>query len=171
MISLISILDEIFKSDIQRGADRKRKTRSQSVVVKYSGLVPRTKTILFRAKDTGGSGTMYEVRVKIPSHAEISRQRKDITIKEKVELAIEAGDIMVSCSCPDFLYGGFRYMGSQIGYAINKERRFPKRNNPKLKGSVCKHTLGVLAEIQKHVTKIAKDFHKTRKTRTKIVRK
>lgn len=57
-------------------------------------------------------------------------------------------DILVYCSCPDFLYRGFAYIAHKLGFGIKRETRPPRKRNPRLKGSVCYHLCAVLEDIQ-----------------------
>lgn len=54
---------------------------------------------------------------------------------------IDNGDIRVFCSCPDYLYAGYKYIGTEIDYNDKNrpELRFPKRNNKDARGVMCKH--------------------------------
>ena len=158
MIKLKDILSEFLKDDIQQGADFKRTRKGNRIKVEYIGSNKRTKTAIFNVTDPNGSGKVHEVRVRFPDYSQISRQRKNITREEKVELALEAGDLKVYCSCPDFLYKGFKYMATEMDYGIRKEIRPPDIRNPKREGTVCKHTLGVFRRINKSINEISKDM-------------
>ena len=158
MIKLLDIINEFLKSDIQKGADVKRTKRGNRIRVEYTGSNKRTKTSIFNVTDPGGSGKKWEVRVRFPDYSQVSRQRKNITREEKIELALEAGDLKVHCSCPDFLYKGFKYMATEMDYGIRKETRPPDIMNPNREGTVCKHTLGVFRRINKSINEISKDL-------------
>jgi hypothetical protein len=158
MIKLLDLLREFLKSDIQDGADIQRTNRGNGVTVKYKGSNKRTKTAVFNVTDPNGSGKVHEVRVQFPDYSQVSRQRKGITREQKVELALEAGDLKINCSCPDYLYKGFKYMATELDYGIRKEARPPDVMNPDREGTVCKHTLGVFNHINNFVTEISEDL-------------
>lgn len=161
-------LDELFASDLIEVVEPKRSERSKRIEVIYDGIRQRTaksktKTILFHANDPEGSGKSWTVEVKIPDYKDISRLKKQISTKEKVELALEAGDILIDCNCPDFLYKGYKYMGSQFGYSSKDEDREPIVRNPDLVGSLCKHATAVLTNMNKYLGDISDDissYHK-----------
>jgi hypothetical protein len=58
------------------------------------------------------------------------------------------------CDCEDFLYAGFKYIGTIQKYSIEKETIKPEIRNPELKGSVCKHLNSVLSKLHLYVDKI-----------------
>jgi hypothetical protein len=158
MIKLKDLIKEFLKSDLQKGSDVKRKKRGKRIKVEYRNTNKRTKTSIFKVTDPGGSGKSHEVRVRFPDYSQISRQRKNITREEKIGMALEAGDLKVFCSCPDFLYKGFKYMATEMEYGIRKETRPPNITNKNREGTACKHTLGVLNQITKFMTKISGDM-------------
>lgn len=60
-----------------------------------------------------------------------------------------SGEISYECSCSSFLYGGFKYMAkkNRDNIATNDEKRKPVQKNPELKGRICKHGIGVVANL------------------------
>lgn len=56
-------------------------------------------------------------------------------------------DILVYCDCPSFLYHGYAYIATKLGFGVKREMRPPRIRNPRLKGSVCKHLVAVLTEL------------------------
>ncbi len=70
-------------------------------------------------------------------------------VRDYMKDIITNGDIRVSCNCPDFLYAGYKYIGTEMDYnrKDDPERRFPKVNNPGLKGVICKHLRLVLNKL------------------------
>ena len=114
----------------------------------YKGTNFRQKTSLF---NTG----KYIQKIQFPSIKTISKLKG--SYKEKVPLAIE-DEVKVNCTCPDFKYGGFKYIGTQLDYSMFKEGRYPKKRNPDLKGSICKHLNYLLENLPKYTNRIAKDM-------------
>ena len=53
-------------------------------------------------------------------------------------------------------------MGTQMGYGIFRENRFPKIRNPKLEGTVCKHLLCVLSVLNTNWASIARDMKRSK---------
>jgi hypothetical protein len=145
----------MMRDEIVDAADSARASRSGNVRVKFTKANRRTKRAFFSAHDTKGSGKKYEITVDLSEHKGL---QKDMNQHEAVQLAVEAGDIKTHCNCPDFLYGGFKYMADELSYGTRTEKRFPGINNPDLEGSVCKHTLAVLEGLNGYVDKIAKAF-------------
>lgn len=52
---------------------------------------------------------------------------------------IRNSDLHVNCTCPAYLYWGFKYIGSVDDYTLSQEGRYPGIRNPELQGYVCKH--------------------------------
>lgn len=65
-----------------------------------------------------------------------------------INLVLMHGKLKVFCTCPAWVYGGYKYMATQMDYALGStELRSPKIRNPKLLGSVCKHAYVVLKAL------------------------
>lgn len=58
------------------------------------------------------------------------------------------GDVRVHCTCPAFLYMGYKYITWKAQVGINKEDRSPDITNPEKKGMVCKHILVALEQMK-----------------------
>ena len=102
---------------------------------------------------------VYRVKVIFKDFFVIARD-KEIPIGDAVRYAIEGLDIHVSCDCPAHLYWGYKYMATQLGYAygLDTERRFPGVNNPKLRGSLCKHADKVMRWIIRNEDTVIRYF-------------
>lgn len=159
-------LNEIYKEEIVKNADSVRKSNAQGVVVEFVKFHFRKKYIEFRVMDPRGSGKWWQVFIQIQNIAQISRDKK-MPASEKIQLAIDAGDIKVSCKCPDFLYGGYKYIAHVAEFGIEKEEREPVFKNPKTKGTVCKHILGALQDIDNHIDAIEKSYKEEAKNKYK----
>lgn len=169
-------LDEIFASELEDIAEPKRMGRSKEIIVKYDHIKhrdskSRTKTIFFLARDPNGSGKTWEVKLQIPDYKSIAHLKKNISTKEKVEMAMEAGNVWFECGCPDWVYGGFAYIGTQLDYSLTKEDRPPVKNNPNEEGSVCKHCLATIERMSNFYPKIADDIEKYQSDRQKREKK
>lgn len=64
-----------------------------------------------------------------------------------IKSKILSSDILVDCSCPDFIFGGYKYIATLKKYSLEKETRKPQIRNPKLQGSVCKHLHKLIYDI------------------------
>ena len=58
------------------------------------------------------------------------------------------GDVKLHCTCPAFLYRGFKYISYKKGVGINKEDRAPDITNPERKGLACKHIIAALNQMK-----------------------
>jgi hypothetical protein len=68
------------------------------------------------------------------------------------------GDLKISCSCPGFLYRGFKYITWHANSGINKETRSPDKTNPNKEGMACKHILVALNKLKSDYTAIYNMF-------------
>lgn len=156
------ILREIFATDLLRDADIPRRKKAIRIRVKYR----KTKTsgrgnavisfLVNHPRQYGGSGRDHSVHVLLTSLSDL----KDDPMNnyDKVKHATVSGDVKVRCSCEDFTYKGFAYMGTQLDYSLQSEPRFPSIRNPSLDGTVCKHCLSVLRKLNLFYNKIADDM-------------
>jgi hypothetical protein len=49
------------------------------------------------------------------------------------------GNLALNCTCPSFLYWGYRYLLTKHDASIFPETRPPVKRNPYQRGIVCKH--------------------------------
>jgi len=75
-------------------------------------------------------------KVEIVSFADLKNAYPDV-IKS---------DVRLFCNCPDFSFGGFSYIITQLDTHLEREDRFPHIKNPGLEGTVCKHLIAVLSK-------------------------
>ena len=77
------------------------------------------------------------------------------TVIKAMNVAIDDTDLLVDCTCPDFIYR-FAYWATKYGYKYGKpETRPSKITNPNDKlGAMCKH-LSALLSNKKWITKMA----------------
>lgn len=165
MIRLTKILDEVIKDDLTKETEKQRQKRSSSIQSSFNKLHHRVgnkriRTFEFKSKDpsTDGSGRTHTQRIQIPDFREISRDHKGTTLKERIQLATEAGDIKVHCSCEDFKYKGYEWMADAGDYGMIKQSIAPNEKNPKLEGSVCKHLHYILENIDSYYSDIATEL-------------
>lgn len=170
MIKLEDILNEVMASALTKEAEIKRTKRAKTVQTEYlrtkfrKGNL-RIRTLEFKSKDLKGSGKYHTQKIEIPDYREISRQHKHSSLKERIQLATEAGDVKISCSCPDWKWAGYQWMGDAGEYGIDKQDIPPNERNPELDGSLCKHLYSVLENLHYFYNGIARDFRNYAKHR------
>lgn len=64
------------------------------------------------------------------------------------------GNIKLSCTCPAFLYHGYRYIMWKSQSGIDREIRSPDKTNPNKEGMACKHILVALNKLKSDYDKI-----------------
>lgn len=151
-------IDELTRKDMLSDVDNWTKSKSKLVrSATYLG-VTEDYTVFFRVPSvTANPPTTYTVKIKLSDYLDIAED-EDLDVKEKVRLAI-AGDLLLSCTCPAFLYFGYKYILTQLdSNESDDENRFPKIRNPKLQGVMCKHCLSAIKAFPFNWTKIAKDI-------------
>lgn len=80
-------------------------------------------------------------------------RKEEGNAEAKVELAV-TGDVKVFCQCADYAYR-FAYVDTQLSAGIYKENRPANITNPNGDGTVCKHLLAALDNMQTFVPDIA----------------
>lgn len=151
-------LDELTRKDLVTDADKWTKDKAKKVSrATYLG-VTEDYTVFYRVPSvTADPPTNYTVKVKLVDYEDVEGD-DDLTIREKVRLAI-AGDLLISCTCPAYLYFGYKYILTQLDSNESEdENRFPKVRNPKLQGVMCKHCYATLKSFPLTWTRIAKDI-------------
>ena len=71
------------------------------------------------------------------------------------------GNIKISCTCPGFLYHGYKYISWKVNVGIDKETRSPDIRNPEKKGMACKHILTALNQMKSDYSAIYSMFKAT----------
>lgn len=153
-------LDELTRKDLVTDTDRWTKNKAKLVRrAVYLGIT-EDYTVFFRVPSvTANPSTSYVVKIKLVDYPEIEEE-KDLSVREKVRLAI-AGDIQISCTCPAYLYFGYKYILTQIdSNESDDENRFPKIRNPKLQGVMCKHCYVAINAFPLNWTSISRDIEK-----------
>lgn len=84
----------------------------------------------------------------------------DLNVPTYENFALSAGVFVHNC--PDFLYGGFKYIGTQLDYSAFREDRPPVVRNPDEEGTVCKHLKHLLARIDDYASDVAADLARSR---------
>lgn len=115
--------------------------------------------VMFKTEASGKSSQYVSVNLVDFWKMYYSFKDKDenFILKDVVSMCITDGDIEVNCSCPHWVYGGYKYMATKLGYAFkDREDRFPKIKNPKLLGTVCKHIFVTLKYLPNNSFSISK---------------
>jgi hypothetical protein len=137
-------LYEFTYKDIRSSVDSKSRARSKILPsgTTFYKFIEKDSTYIFRTESQTFPGTglyWYQSIKLVDLPLVLSLDDEDLTNMDRVRLAI-AGDLLVNCDCPAFLYWGYSYIMTQLGANEDKaENRFPKIRNPNLRGSVCKH--------------------------------
>jgi len=126
-------------------------------LVKY---LHRTKNFTFHIKD-------YDVDIRLEDLPVISKLKGSYS--DKLDVALR-GEIKVMCQCPDFLFFGFKYMGTQLDYSTRKENRPPVIRNPNMKGTVCKHIGHILTHIDSLKPQMIDFMNKAKDNDYKVVK-
>lgn len=85
----------------------------------------------------------------------------------KVELAV-TGDVKVFCQCADYAYR-FAYVDTQLSAGIYKETRPANITNPNGDGTVCKHILAALDNMQTFVPDIASSLQSKKENINQLI--
>jgi len=118
----------------------------KQIRVRYSGLLADG-TVKFTTPSGTVSGRFWEQRVKLADFEKIRERNKFRWKPLEIVRQSLLGDVRVFCSCPAFLYWGYRYIAWKHGFGLRRETRKPTTRNPHLHGSVCKHLEAVLKAI------------------------
>lgn len=65
-----------------------------------------------------------------------------------------SSDLKISCTCPGFLYQGYKYISYKASTGIEPENRAPDITNPERHGMACKHILVALEQLKSDYSKI-----------------
>lgn len=151
-------IDELTRKDLVADVDKWTKDKSKLVRKAVYVGITEDYTVYFRVPSvTAKPPTTYTVRIKLVDYEDIAED-KDLSVQEKVRLAI-AGDLKISCTCPAFLYFGYKYILTQLDTnQSDDEHRFPKIKNPKLQGVMCKHSYIALSVLPTNWNNIARDI-------------
>ena len=129
-------LDELTRKELVTDVDKWTKDKARLVrKAVYLGIT-EDYTVFFRVPSvTAKPSTNYTVKIKLVDYPDVAED-KDLTVREKVRLAI-AGDLQISCTCPAYLYFGYKYILTQLdANETNPEHRFPK-----IKKRLCQRSL------------------------------
>jgi hypothetical protein len=102
---------------------------------------------------------------KKPGQAVFHKQ----AVVDMINKALLDNDLELYCSCPAFLYWGFRYIATKnkANIAKYKETRHPDVRNPRLNGIHCKHMSKVIDAMPFLISRIAQAFRLEQKLKVK----
>lgn len=155
-------LDELTRKDLLSDTDGWTKEKAKLVRGAIYLGITEDYTLFFRVPSvTAKPSTNYLVKIKLVDYPEIADD-ESLDTRGKVRLAI-AGDVKVSCTCPAYLYFGYKYILTQLDTnEADKEHRFPKIKNPRLQGVMCKHCYTAMNAFPFNWTKVASDIDNNR---------
>ncbi len=161
------ILEETWKQ-LRAGMDTPRLGRSKKIKGSYYlGVMNTRGWIKFKTDSQYTPGKQYSQYIKLMDIKDLPYVEDDMTKRDIIRLMLQ-GDIKVHCSCPDFKFRGFKYLGYNLDYGIYRELRFPRIRNPELEGTVCKHLAKVFGVYMFNWSKIARDMQKTKYFRSRL---
>lgn len=149
---------ELTRNDIMKDVQSKVKNRAKSLdLPKYIGITSDY-IVHMSVKSSTGTGS-YIVKIRLVEYPAIADE-KDLTTRDKVRLSL-AGDVAIHCDCPAFKWWGYEYIMTQLdSNSSTKQEIYPKVRNPKLEGTLCKHSYRALKNFGKYWVKIADDIDK-----------
>lgn len=84
------------------------------------------------------NSTIYANTVKFLEWNDVVDE-EDLNPIGRARLLMFDGNIELNCTCPSFLYHGYRYLLDKHQSSIFPEKRPPVKQNPYQRGIVCKH--------------------------------
>ena len=160
-------LDELEKivewsvNNLKGGAENKviRRADNHNLGTYYEG-VTRDGILKYRTTSATTPGVDYwEQEIKLLDFEDALEMADDMELSDEnlVNLMV-FGDIAIHCSCPAFLYWGYKYISWELDYGKEPENRAPDIRNPGRSGTVCKHLYNVFTVIPAHILRIASDL-------------
>jgi len=153
---LYGLLEATYK-DIQSLIDPlflNHKSRADAITgIRLQKILPNG-SVTFLVPSQSLKGRYYTNVVKFKDWDAIARD-SEMKAMDRARLLISDSDIEVLCTCPAFLYYGYKYILTQYDAAISKENRRPVIRNPRERGSVCKHLDRVLKVLPFYASDIA----------------
>lgn len=149
-------IDELTRKDILKDVQTKVKKRASKLdLPEYIGIT-KDYIVHMRVNSATGKGS-YVVKIKLVEYPTIA-DMTDITTAEKVRLSL-AGDLAIHCTCPAFKWWGYEYIMTQLdSNSSSVQNIYPKIRNPKLEGTLCKHSYRAFTRFGSYWKIIAKDI-------------
>jgi hypothetical protein len=103
---------------------------------------------------SAGQNKFYANTVKFKEWADVVDE-EDLKPIERARLLMYDGNLELNCTCPSFLYHGYRYLLTKHNASIFPEPRPPVERNPQQRGIVCKHMNRVIKAFPFHSGQLA----------------
>lgn len=133
-------------SDIQLLSDKRSKRRANSQPI-HAKLYKVDANCIYYTVTSSKGDKQYKVTIQLLDYS--ANRLK--SLKKALQ-----GDLRVSCTCPAFLYMGYKYITWKRGVGIDKETRSPDITNPNKQGMACKHIIVALDQLKKDYSEIYK---------------
>ena len=112
------------------------------------------------AKGVSNSG-MYDNYVKFSDWDQMVSD-DDLEPNEAARMLYWVGNVEVFCTCPSFLYYGYKYICTVIDSSMYRETRKPVIRNPGEQGVVCKHLRKTFQVMPFYLAEVAKSIKSER---------
>lgn len=113
----------------------------------------------FDVPGAAGNNTFYANTVRFKEWDDVVDE-DDLKPIERARLLMFDGNLELNCTCPSFLYHGYRYLLTKNDASIFKEPRPPVERNPQNRGIVCKHMNRVIKAFPFHSGQLAAHIRK-----------
>lgn len=101
-----------------------------------------------------GQNVIYANTVRFKEWKDVVDE-DDATPIERARLLMFDGNLELNCTCPSFLYWGYRWLLTQHDASVFPETRPPVERNPQHRGIVCKHMNRTIKAFPFHSGKLA----------------
>lgn len=124
--------------DIKNKSDNRSKARAERQRISAKLYKVEDNKILYTVTSSEGD-KQYKVTIQL----------LDLTSNKLQSLkSAMNGNLKISCTCPGFLYQGYKFISWRANVGIDKETRSPDIRNPNKEGLACKHILIALDQMK-----------------------
>lgn len=125
--------------------------------VRLGGIDDAQHTMVFfvQSRDYEKNSTVYVSRVRFKDWDDVVDEQ-DLNPIGRARLLMFSGNLELNCTCPSFLYHGYKYLLTKHGASIQPELRPPVQRNPQQRGIVCKHLNRVIKAFPFYSSDLAK---------------
>lgn len=124
--------------DIKNKSDNRSKARAERQHINAKLYKVEDNKILYTVTSSEGN-KQYKVTIQL----------LDLTSNKLQSLkSAMNGNLKISCTCPGFLYQGYKFISWKANVGIDKETRSPDIRNPNKEGLACKHILVALDQMK-----------------------
>lgn len=134
--------------DIIKISDTRSKNRAKQQAIHAKLYKVEDNKILYTVTSSTGRN-QYIVTIQLMSltHNKLRSLRSALS-----------SNLRIHCSCPAFLFQGYKYIAYKKNVGIEPENRSPDITNPNKEGLACKHILVVLEQLKADYSKIYELF-------------